>query len=111
MNSTTGAYCPEWCTANHSPQDLTNDDLVVHSRGFGNFNDGQVALVQVWAINCGENIETTGVTVPIEDMRSPEDLKRLAYNYLWAADWMEENLAPDFFSHQLTAQQVDHSAV
>jgi len=111
MNSGKGAYCPEWCTANHSPQNFVEDDLVVHWRGFGASNDGEVALVQTWVINCGTLVETSGVTVQGGDMQSPQDLRLLAQNCLEAAYWMEENLGHHAVSDEVSTQWMDHFAI
>lgn len=111
MNTARGGYCPKWCTATHSTLDLTGDDLVVHSRGFGNFADGELSPVQIWVIKSCDNIETSGVMIPVEDMHSSEDLRLLASHCLEAVTWIEENLGDDFFSQPLSTPRTDRFAI
>lgn len=111
MNTARGGYCPKWCTATHSTLDLTGDDLVVHSKGFGNFVEGELAPVQIWVIKSYDNIETSGVMIPIEDINSSEELRLVASHCLEAVAWIEENLGDDFFSHHFNAQRMDRFVI
>jgi hypothetical protein len=98
MSAPVGAYCPEWCTAIHTARELEEDDLVVHSRRFGSFDDGEISMVEVWVINCGSQIETSGVTVPVEDMHTADNLRLLAANCYEASKWMDENLGTELIT-------------
>lgn len=111
MNLARDAYCPEWCTADHSLQNLVEADLVVHWKSFGNLNDGEHALVQAWVINCGKLVETSGVTVHGGDLQSSEALKQLASVCLEASEWMEENFGHHTVSEELSTQLIDHFAI
>ena len=111
MNSAIDAYCPEWCTAYHSPQNFVESDLVVHWKSFGNSNDGEVALVQAWVINCGKLVETSSVTVHGGDLQSSEELKQLSSICLEASEWMKENFGQHTLSEEFSTQRIDHFAI
>ena len=111
MNSAIDAYCPEWCTAYHSPQNFVESDLVVHWKSFGNSNDGGGSLVQAWVINCGKLVETSGVTVHGSDLQSSEELTQLASICLEASEWMKENFGHQIVSELDSTQRIDHFAI
>ena len=87
-------YCPEWCTTVHNSSDTIEDNLVIHSKGFGSLWTREVKPVKVWAAYQGGKIYSTGIAVDFRETCSSENVRALAQDCLDAAQWMEVSLPP-----------------
>ena len=91
-NQVTTPSCPDWCTEDHRLDSVFEEDLPLHEKTFGNYDNGTPGVVKVWVTYKSSKVEDCGIMVEYVEMTSPLDLRDLARDCLEAAEWMETTL-------------------
>ena len=86
-------YCQDWCTANHEPEEIEDEDLTVHIKEFGTYDNGTTGVVEVWVKFKTGKVVDSGAIVETIELSSPFDVRNLAKDCLEAAAWLETKLA------------------
>ena len=71
-------YCQDWCTEDHSPSDINENDSLIHTKQFETYTDGKVGMVDVWVEYNDSGIQSKGILVQTIEMNDSGDLKELA---------------------------------